>query len=499
MIKDLRNTLKQTFIYGLSNIGIKAAGLVLLPLYTGSLTVTEYGELAILEVFAQFFVGVISLQIPSAVLRFGSETKSPIELKKIYSTALFSAIAFVVIFGLIALPFAGILSRFIFDSPDFQVHISLLIFSIAAEILGILPLQLLRLKEKSVQYLLLVSFKLLLLLCFVWYFVVYNDEKVLGAIKAILCSNFLFLTATIPLQIKSTAILFSRDHGVRMFRYSAPLVFTTISAVLLTISDRIILKIYGEFADVGIYTLAYKIGSLSNLIIIASFSLGFLPIAFKKLAEPGFKAFFSKTLTLYIALTILLTLGISVFGFELIKLLSSGEAEYWVAAILVPFIAYLFIFKALNSYFSYIFLLTKKTKYHAKITITGVVTNIALNFLLVPGYGMYGAVAATGISYFIMAIITHYLANKLMKIEYEYKRISILLISAGIFIALALLLNDYSLIIRGSIKVLLVLIYLFFLYWFVAYKSERNRIHKVLQLLKTREGIVKLINETKIS
>jgi len=198
-------------------------------------------------------------------------------------------------------------------------------------------------------------------------------------------------------------------------------------------------------------------------------------------------------------LTILLTLGISVFGYELTKLLSSGEEAYWVAAILVPFIAFLFIFKALNNYFSYIFLLTKKTKYHAKITVIGVFANILLNFVLVPTYGMYGAVAATGLSYLSMAIMTHYLANKQMKIGYEYKRISLLMLSSAIVIAMALLVNGYSLAIRGSVKILLMLIYVFFLYRIVATTSERNRLNKVLNLLKSRKGIVKLINESKIS
>lgn len=499
MIKDLRNTLKQTFIYGLSNIAIKAAGLILLPFYTGSLSVSEYGELAILEIFAQFFVGVISLQIPSAVLRFGSEIKSPGELRKIYSTALLSAAAFVVVFAFIALPFAKNISELIFNSPVFKIHITLVIFSIASEVLGLLPLQLLRLKEKSIQYLLFIAFKLAVLLGLVWYFVVFKDEKVLGAVKAILGTNLIFLAATLPLQFRNSSIQFNKDYGIRMYRYGAPLVFTTISAVLLTISDRLILKIYGEFADVGIYTLAYKIGSLSNLLIIASFSLGFLPIAFKKLEDMDFKPFFSKTLTLYIALTILLTLVISVFGYELTKLLSSGEEAYWVAAILVPFIAFLFIFKALNNYFSYIFLLTKKTKYHARITVIGVLANILLNFVLVPKYGMYGAVAATGLSYLTMAIMTHYLANKQMKIGYEYQRIALLMVSSAIVIAIALLSNEYSLAIRGSVKVLLMIIYVFFLYRIVATPSERTRLNKVLNLLKSRKGIVKLINESKIS
>jgi O-antigen/teichoic acid export membrane protein len=280
-----------------------------------------------------------------------------------------------------------------------------------------------------------------------------------------------------------------------MSKYGTPLIFTTISAVLLTISDRFIIKIFGEFSDVGIYTLAYKVGSLSNLLIIASFSLGFLPIAFRKKDEPDFERFFGKTLTLYILLTTLLTLGVSIFGFELIQLFSSGNESYWMAAALVPFIAFIFIFKALNNYFSYVFLLTKKTKAHAQVTISGVAVNIILNFILIAEYGIYGAVAATGLSYVFMAILSNRMASKQMDIPYEYRRIGLILLSALIFIAIGLSLNEIDVWMRILIKAALLVIYVLLLYFGLATKEEKLRVGKVITLLKTRGGLLELIKQ----
>lgn len=76
MIKDLRNTFKQTAIYGLSNIFVKAAGLLLLPIYTSSLSLEEYGMLAMFELITQFFVGVISFSLPASMLRVASDTEA---------------------------------------------------------------------------------------------------------------------------------------------------------------------------------------------------------------------------------------------------------------------------------------------------------------------------------------------------------------------------------------------------------------------------------------
>src|SRR5690606_32627410 len=146
-----------------------------------------------------------------------------------------------------------------------------------------------------------------------------------------------------------------------MYRYGAPLIFTTVAGILLTIADRIIIEIYGNLSDVGVYSIAYKFGSLSNLLFIGSFGLGFLPIAFKKFVDPNIKRFFSKVMAYYIALTVLLTLEVSLFSKEGIKLLGSEIPDYWMEVILLPFIAYEFLFKALFNFMTYIFFLIKRT------------------------------------------------------------------------------------------------------------------------------------------
>jgi O-antigen/teichoic acid export membrane protein len=474
MLGDLKKTFSQTLIYGLSNLSIKAAGLILIPFYTGSLSINEYGQLVILEILAQFAIGIVSFQVPHALLRLGSNLSSIADQKKLYTTSLGLITILCGFFALIAFPFTEQLSHLIFSSYDYQLILELLAISIIFEVLGLIPLQLMRLKEKSVTYLLLVSFKLLTLVALVWYFVVQQDAGVYGAIKAIMYSNLVFLLSTVPIHIKNIGPKFSATFGIQIYKYSGPLIFTTVAALLLTLSDRLIIKIFGQFEDVGIYGLAYKIGSLSNLLIIASFSLGFLPIAYKKFTSPDFKPFFSKTFTLYLGLTILLTLVISVFGEEFTKLLSSGEPAYWTAAILVPFIAYIFIFKAMNNYFLYVFLLTKKTKHHATVTVIGVLLNIGLNFILIPKFGIYGAVAATGISYLVMTIISYSKAQKLVRVDYELRRIIILLISCAVIIALGISANGISLLPRLLLKSILILSYLVFIYLFIITRPERE-------------------------
>ena len=70
MILKLKTTLKHTTIYGFGNAATKLIGVVLLPLYTKELSVSEYGVLAILETTILILTQVLPLGQPLAFIRF---------------------------------------------------------------------------------------------------------------------------------------------------------------------------------------------------------------------------------------------------------------------------------------------------------------------------------------------------------------------------------------------------------------------------------------------
>ena len=496
MIKDLRNTFKQTAIYGVSSLLVKVAGLILLPIYTNSLSTEAFGLLGWFELITLFFVGVISFSLPSSMLRLASETNDIESQNKIYATSLLMILFFGGIFLAIFLPLNSILSQAIFHTDEYAPYFTIAFISIVVEILGVLPLQLLRLREKSTQFLGFYGLKLISLIGFVWYFVSVKELGVYGALWGFLCANITFLLSTFVFQFKNLVLKFDKKAAREMYYFGAPLIFTTIAGTLLTIADRIIIEIYGQLSDLGIYTMAYKIGSLSNLLIIGSFSLGFLPIAFKKFGDANFDRFYSKMFTYFIGITILVTLVVSLFSKEGIKLISSTNPDYWLAVNLVPFIAYMFLFKALTNYISYIFLLTKHTKYQAYVTIAGMVINISLNFLLIPKYNMQGAILATGISYICMTIMTYIMAQRNYRIDYEFKRISVLMVSCAVFIAIGVFFNDLNLLNRIIIKTALTVGYTVFVFYAVADKVERDKVQKITGIIR-KDGIKGLLGSLK--
>lgn len=251
MIKDLRNTFKQTAIYGISNVLVKATGLILLPIYTSSLTISDYGMLVLIEVITQFFVDVISVNLPGAMLRLGADTKDKKRQNVFYSTALIMLVAIGIVFLAIFLPLSGLFSQAFFDSDAYAIYFVIVFISVVLEILGLMPMQLLRLREESGKYVFFFGLKLVALIGFIWYLVSVKEMGVYGAIIGALLANITLLLATSVYQFNNLVFKFDKVAAREMFHFGAPLIFVSIAAILITISDRIIINIYGQLADVG--------------------------------------------------------------------------------------------------------------------------------------------------------------------------------------------------------------------------------------------------------
>jgi O-antigen/teichoic acid export membrane protein len=495
MIKDLKNSLRQSVTYGMGNVLVKATGLALMPIYLSTLDTDEYGALVIFEVLTQFMVGVFSFRLQSSLLRFGSELPEGRAQGKVYFTSVVSMMFIAAAVFVLFLPTRGLMSQFLFDSDNYRHYFPVLFGSIAFEMLALMPMQLFRLQEKPLAFTGFLALKLACMLGFVSYFVMVKDMGVYGAILGIFWANLVMLLATVPAQIKYSYPVFEKKVAWEMFRFGAPLIFTSISAILLSIGDRVIIKIFGELSDVGVYTLAYKVGSVVNLLVINSFTMGFLPIAFKKFKEPGFARFFSKMLTYFTVVTVVFTLIISLFSKELIKILSADTPDFWIAVILVPFIAFSFVFKAIQFFISLTFHFTKHTRYDALVTVVGFVVNIALNFTLIPFYGIYGAVAATAISYIGMGWLTQHYAQRLFPVNFEIRKILVLILSCAIFIAAGIAINDLNIWLRLCGKTVLALGYVYFIYAALAGREEKEKIGKVIWLLRQKDGLKAVLQD----
>ncbi|MBU0561409.1 MAG: oligosaccharide flippase family protein [Bacteroidetes bacterium] len=470
MLDRLKKTLRHSIVYSLGNISTKIVGLILLPLYLDYLTTEDYGILAILEVSNLILVGIFDLNLPTALLRWGAETKDERGIKKLIFTSTITTFVVSVLLCVFLIPLSGNFSSVFFDSPDYSNYFILLFLSTSIGIFNNIPLTIARLNEKPIFYTATTTFRLIIILTLNIYFIVSLGMGVEGIILSQVIGHAVITLLCLPMLFKN--IVFSIDYKVLwdMLKYSFPLIFAYISSTVLTLGDRYLLNYFLSLSSVGIYSLGYKIASVLKVFLIQSFQIGFIPFAFKMIGQKDSQRFFSKILTYFVFLLVIGTLILSLFGKEAIELLTSNR-EYDIAYTLIPIISLSFILLGMMSMFLLGFHYTKRTTFNAYIVISGAVLNIALNLLLIPLLDFYGSAVSMVISFLIMTMLSYKYSQKVYFIPYEIKKISLMILLGSAYYFLSLFLNDLELVVRVLIKIVMLASFPFLLYHFKFYEA----------------------------
>lgn len=209
---------------------------------------------------------------------------------------------------------------------------------------------------------------------------------IIGILVGVIIESFILIRLT------SDKVEFQfRKDGASIFKYSLPIVFSSMIGFGATYADRFIVAGLMNLSQLGIY----------NLSLIIANSLSFLSIPFNNILLPKFSEWNAKGQSKLIKdrfrLSSLLlasffvpsTLGLSAISGVLIRLLSGSS--YLSSEIPLDIIAFgngVFItqniaFQALAS--------IRKTKIFAVTGLLGLTTNIALSYTLIPLFGILGA------------------------------------------------------------------------------------------------------------
>lgn len=481
MLNSLKDTAKHTFIYSLGNMSTKIIGLILLPLYTAKLSLLNYGKFTILEVIGTFTAMIFGLRIVSAMIRWYSEQDDIQKQKSIIFTSYTTLVFVVILLNLTLFPFQKEFSKLFFGSYKYAKFFRIIFLIAAFEILNQIPFNILRLKEKSFSYILIFSGRLIVVLAMNIYFLVYAEIGVIGIFYSQLISNILVFLLTLPLLLRNINFSFDLKLLQKMFGYSFPLIFSAISVQLLSIGDRFIIKYLMDYQQVGIYSLGYKIAGVLNVLVVQSFALGFLPIAFKMFKSPDAKIFYIKIFKYFSMILVFGALILSLFSREALQIFAS-KPEFRIAYKIVPLLTLTFVFKGIQYMFSLGLQYVKKTKYIAYVVSVGVIMNFTLNFILIPTkLGIFGAGIATLISSVFITFALYFISNKYYKVDYEIGKMFLVMIIGGILFILSIPTSGMNIYLRIGTKMVLFVSYPFMLYFFRFYETtELDKMKKYL-------------------
>ncbi|MHA1381563.1 MAG: lipopolysaccharide biosynthesis protein [Candidatus Helarchaeota archaeon] len=498
MFDKLKKTTKHTAIYSLGNLSNKIAGIVLLPLYTAFLTTADYGIFSIFEITLQILIAVLGLNLHTAMLRFCSSQKSENKIKSIIFTTYFVSLFTTLAFYIPLVIYSNRLADIIFQKQEYSILFSIVFSSMSIGIFNRITLNVIRLRSKAMFYAISTSLKFLVILISNIYFIVYVGWGVKALLLSRLLSEIFLFIITLPFLKKNIKLKIDIPILKEMLRYGIPLIFSTISAMILNFSNRYIMKPMLGDEQVGIYSMGYKVAGLINVLIIQSFQTSFLPIAYKMVNTFNAKRFFSKVLTYFVLILSFTALGISLYGREIFEIMAKNT-EWITVYKIIPLLSLFFILSGIRYVFSLGTHYVKKTKYNAYVVMSAAIINIGLNLFLIQKFDIYGAAIASILSMIYMAVLFFKISQKLYYIPFELVKLVKVIGLAIVLFCLSYLFFNLNILWRIILKIGLILVYPILLYFMGFFDNvELLRIRQIWQKWKNPKNWKKNLNKIKL-
>lgn len=422
MLKDLKNTIRQSAIYGLSRIATKLVSFVLLPVYSVYFSVEEYGIISRVETFWQILFAIFSFGLETGLIRWYYKISDTDERKKF----LFSASVFLVLINLVFILIffftAGIFSELIFLTVQYSSLIFYACLIAVMEAFVFIFFLLLRVNEKAFRYTLFSVLIALFNLLIQIFYIFYTDNKLNGIFIARIISPAIILVMIFPYYVRYLKFGFDIRGLKELIIFSLPIMMAGVFGILLNQSDRYVLGYLSTPSDVGLYSLAFNICGLLNFFIIAPFALAFSVSSWKKYNTENALRFYTKNITyLFFAVTYL-ALALSLSIPNLIKIFTLNKG-YWLAKDIVPWLAIAMPFYGISIIGFFSFYVAKKTYYILYFSIICVSVKIILDIILIPMFQVYGAAVANFISFVLICILNYKFSKRHYFFNYEWVKL----------------------------------------------------------------------------
>lgn len=414
--------------------GYAVSGLIAfisIPILTRLFEPREYGIYSLVVTAIGIASPVFQVWLSSAVLRFYPEYLKKRELGVFYSTVFH----FMPHFLLVNFSFLLIIGLFIplgkyrlIICLGFLVFAFLTIFSV---ILAILQAH--QLSKQYAIFTVFVQFGRCLI-----------GAAIVAFLRAGIAGMFLgwlgVLIIAIPFELSTTPVwkeIRWKNYSPRLMRefmqYGLPLIPAFLLSEILSVSDRFMVQGFKGAYQVGLYSLVYNLIMATVGLVIGALQAGATPVLMKVYENEGEEKTQSliRNLTRYF-LIILLPTVIWLWFVRIPLMKEITSIRYWRSEVaFLPLLLGAF-FLGLVWIPAMSFSFKKKTSRYLIPLSVSALSNIGLNFILIPRFGFTGAAWATFISYVLNFIIATFMSLKYLRWHFPWETASKVIFSGGI-------------------------------------------------------------------
>lgn len=395
--------------YSTANILVMVAGFISFPVLTRLLDNTQYGIFGYYETWVMIAVAVTKLGAQHAILRFYPFGGSDDAVHRFATNHFFFPLLVSSGIWLVVLAVFACIDRF--GGANFSPVMWMAVLAIPLSAFASLVQMMLRAGERSGLLMVTrIAGRWLELFGMVGAVVLIERSAVAAyggkLLAAILVVAFYVRWVRHNLKFLRPAL------DLREFRsglqYGLPLVVNEIAMVTLISIDRLMLKgLLHDFAAVGIYSIGYSLALQVSILMQATLSESFLPVANRTHETEGpaqVRALKRQVLLPMTYAAIGVAAAIFAVGGDAVTAISGPDKA--ASGIVFAWVGTMYALMPLLDIAGYGLLLHKRSMTVLALTASAAVLNIALNLWLIPAFGIMGAVYATAVCYALLGTAT---------------------------------------------------------------------------------------------
>jgi O-antigen/teichoic acid export membrane protein len=417
---------KQSVIYGAANAGVGLLALLLVPLYTYNLTSSEFGAYALVMMAYGVLSVVADCGLTNGIARYyfnesegiGIEDRRTTSYQKnLVATGVAASAVISIMVSVPLYVLAEVISRQMFSVDTYGALLRIVAVTIMFQALTTTPMVYLRLRERAVSYALLTVLQMGLLVALNTLFVVVFRWGVSGILYGQLWSTAVWAVLCIAAVGGDLKGMPSGRIAKDLLGFGLPFMPVLLLFWVIDFSDRYLVERYVSTAQLGLYSLGYKLGQVMTLVVTA-FTLGWASIRFKILSQKDARTIYARVAALYLAVAGGVWLSIALFAREMVMLFSPREfhdSAVYIAPVALGYLLYGLYVVSLTGLG-----VMKRTWSQPWVALLGALANIGLNLWLIPQFGAIVAAYTTVVAYGVLTGASLFVSQRAYAIPYNY-------------------------------------------------------------------------------
>ena len=414
-----RKLVRHTSAYAVSLIARRFVGIFMLPIYTRYFTPSDYGVLELLDLTGTIVSYLIGGRLCDGLLYFYAHAETEEEKLRVTHSALLTSHVCGLLGAIGGCLLASQASIFMFGTDRYTYYMQLVFLNFAFTLPSEVGFGHLRAENRSGITATLSVLRLLLMIVTTVSMLVWFHVGVPSVLYSALIASALtcvYMDVTIlrrTLRLDWTMVW-------RICRYAAPIAVSSVGITIIHSGDRFFLQRYATLAEVGLYALAYKFGTLAGYVQVP-FETYWDAQVFHLVRERDGEKLFARTLTYY---------ALTLFGGALFVSLAAAPVlrmatrpSFYEAAGLVPVVAFAYATRGGADYFRSVFAICKQPFRNVIVTSAGVAITVTAYATLIPRYRAWGAAVATLITFLGMGVVSYWQSRKARVFHFEWRRL----------------------------------------------------------------------------